>query len=71
MQKKDLVAMFMESPFYFELTPRERLFLLTDHRRRFGRFGAAGPHAAARAAESSAPIIASLPAEPQMKRVEN
>jgi len=43
MQKKDLVSMFMESPFYFELTPRERLFLLTDHRRRFGGFGPAEP----------------------------
>jgi len=44
MQKKELVSMFMESPFYFELTPRERLFLLKDHRRRFGKFGRAGPH---------------------------
>ena len=36
MQKKDLVSMFMESPFYFELTPREILFLLNDHRSLFG-----------------------------------
>jgi hypothetical protein len=27
--------MFMESPFYFELTLKERLFLLLDHIRRF------------------------------------
>jgi hypothetical protein len=71
MQKKDLVSMFMESPFYFELMPRERLFLLKDHRRRFGRFGAAGPHDAAVTAESPAPVIAPLPGEPQIKRVES
>jgi hypothetical protein len=68
MQKKDLVSMFMESPFYFELTPRERLFLLKDHRRRFGRLDAAGPHDAAVAAGSSAPVMAPLPGEPQIIR---
>jgi hypothetical protein len=36
MRKKELVAMFLESPFYFDLTLQERLFLLNDHRRRFG-----------------------------------
>ncbi len=61
MQKKDLVSMFMESPFYFELTPRERLFLLKDHGRQFGRFGAAGLHDAALTAESPAPVIAAEP----------
>ena len=44
MKKGELVAMFMESPFYFELTPRERLSLLEDHRRRFAGRGARGPH---------------------------
>ena len=58
-----MVSMFMESPFYFELTPRERLFLLKDHRRRFGRAGAAGPHYAAAAAESLAPVLAPKPEE--------
>jgi hypothetical protein len=57
MQKKELVSMFMESPFYFELTPRERLFLLQDHRRRFGRLSAAGPHAAG-TSETPALVIA-------------
>lgn len=50
MKKKELVSMFMESPFYFELTPRERLFLLEDHRRRFSRRLVSGPHYAGRAA---------------------
>ncbi len=71
MKKRELVSMFMESPFYFELTPRERLFLLRDHWRRFGRFGAAGPHDAALAAASPARVMAPLPGEPQIKRVES
>jgi hypothetical protein len=33
--KRELVAMFMESPFYFDLRVRERLALLRDHIRRF------------------------------------
>ncbi len=33
--KRELVAMFMESPLYFELRVRERLALLRDHIRRF------------------------------------
>jgi len=70
MQKKDLISMFMESPFYFELTPRQRLFMLQDHRRRFGRLGAAGPPDAAVTAGSPAPVMAPLPAEPQIKRPE-
>ena len=35
MRKKELVALFMESPIYFELLLRERLELLKDHIRRF------------------------------------
>lgn len=70
MEKKDLVSMFMESPFYFELTPRERLVLLQDHRRRFGGCGAAGPHEAAVAAPSPGLNMAPLTGEPQIKRVE-
>jgi len=57
MQIKDLISMFMDSPFYFELTPRERLLLLQDHRRRFGGRGVAGPHNTVGNAESSAPDI--------------
>jgi hypothetical protein len=68
MQKKDLVSLFMESPFYFELPPRERLFLLQDHRRRFGGFGAGGPPDAAAAPGPPAPVRAPLPAAPQLKR---
>lgn len=37
LEKKELVAMFMESPLYFELLVRERLELLRDHTRRFSR----------------------------------
>jgi len=33
--KRELVAMFMESPLYFDLVVRERLTLLRDHIRRF------------------------------------
>ncbi len=35
LEKKELVALFMESPFYFDLLVRERLNLLKDHERRF------------------------------------
>ncbi|MFA4903154.1 MAG: hypothetical protein WC600_10440 [Desulfobaccales bacterium] len=35
LKKRELVAMFMESPFYFDLRVRERLALLRDHIRRF------------------------------------
>ncbi len=36
--------MFMESPFYFDLRPRERLLLLKHHYQRFSRkVGAALP----------------------------
>ena len=33
--KRELVAMFMESPLYFDLRVRDRLALLKDHIRRF------------------------------------
>jgi hypothetical protein len=33
--KRELVALFMESPLYFDLRVRERLALLRDHVRRF------------------------------------
>ncbi|MCK9376955.1 MAG: hypothetical protein M0P73_12470 [Syntrophobacterales bacterium] len=35
MDTRELVAMFMESPFYFDLQVRERLALMQQHRRRF------------------------------------
>jgi tRNA G26 N,N-dimethylase Trm1 len=35
MNTRDLVAMFMESPFYFDLQVRERLALVQQHYRRF------------------------------------
>jgi hypothetical protein len=35
MGKKELVAMFMESPLYFDMLVRERLTLIRDHIRRF------------------------------------
>jgi hypothetical protein len=35
MYRKELVAMFMESPFYFDMMPRERLGLLRQHEYRF------------------------------------
>jgi hypothetical protein len=35
MRKQELVALFMESPLYFELRVRERLELLREHIRRF------------------------------------
>ena len=42
MEKRDLVAMFMESPFYFELRLRERLALVQQHQRRFSKSLEAG-----------------------------
>jgi hypothetical protein len=35
LEKRELVAMFMESPFYFELRLRERLALVQQHQQRF------------------------------------
>ncbi len=35
MDTRELVAMFMESPFYFDLQVRERLLLVQQHYRRF------------------------------------
>jgi hypothetical protein len=35
MQARELVAMFMESPFYFDLHVRERLALVQHHFKRF------------------------------------
>jgi hypothetical protein len=35
MRRRELVAMLMESPFYFDLGPRERLLLLQHHENRF------------------------------------
>lgn len=35
MRRRELVAMFMESPFYFDMMPRERLGLLQQHENRF------------------------------------
>ncbi len=35
LKKRELVAMFMDSPFYFDLRVRERLALLRDHIKRF------------------------------------
>ncbi len=35
MRRRELVAMFMESPFYFDLGPRERLLLVQHHESRF------------------------------------
>ena len=35
MLRKELVAMFMESPFYFDLMLRERLGLVQQHGNRF------------------------------------
>lgn len=35
MNKREVVAMFMESPFYFDLQIRERLALVQEHYRRF------------------------------------
>ena len=41
-QTRELVAMFMESPFYFDLHIRERLALVHRHRRRFSGNAKAG-----------------------------
>ena len=35
MEKRELIAMFMESPFYFDLRLRERLVLVQQNQRRF------------------------------------
>jgi hypothetical protein len=35
LEKRELVAMFMESPFYFDLRLRERLMLVQQYQRRF------------------------------------
>ena len=35
LERKEVVAMFMESPFYFDLRPRERLLLVQQHQHRF------------------------------------
>jgi hypothetical protein len=43
LKKRELVAMLMESPFYFELLPRERLMLVQQHHRRFSLKAVAGP----------------------------
>jgi len=61
MRKKELVSMFMESPFYFELTLRERLFLLKDHRRRFGKSGTVGLHYRAMSAAPLPPVVVAEP----------
>ncbi|MFZ5453468.1 MAG: hypothetical protein ACOZF2_16540 [Thermodesulfobacteriota bacterium] len=60
MQRKDLVSMFMESPFYFELTHRERLFLLQYLKRQCDGFNF-GPHAAPVTPESPVPVMAPQP----------
>jgi len=35
MRRRELVALFMESPFYFDLGPRDRLLLVQRHEGRF------------------------------------
>jgi hypothetical protein len=35
LERKEFVAMLMESPFYFDLQPRERLLLVQQHHHRF------------------------------------
>ncbi len=35
LKRRELVAMLMESPFYFDLPVRERLVLVQQHHRRF------------------------------------
>lgn len=59
MQKRNLISMFMESPFYFDLTLRERLFLLKDHGRRFAGSAGAGNR------DPGAPPVAPAPAAPR------
>jgi hypothetical protein len=46
LEKRELVAMLMESPFYFDLRVRERLALVRQHHRRFSpniKAGQSGP----------------------------
>ena len=42
LERKELVAMLMESPFYFDLQPRERLLLVGQYYHRFSRKVRAG-----------------------------
>ncbi|MGA7578148.1 MAG: hypothetical protein ACLQUW_02560 [Desulfobaccales bacterium] len=42
MERKEVVAMLMESPFYFDLRPRERLLLVGQYQLRFSRKVRAG-----------------------------
>jgi len=42
LERKEFVAMLMESPFYFDLRPRERLMLVQQHHRRFSLKARAG-----------------------------
>jgi hypothetical protein len=42
MEKRELIAMLMESPFYFDLHLRERLGLLKYHQERFSLSGQTG-----------------------------
>jgi hypothetical protein len=55
MQKRNLISMFMESPFYFDLSLRERLILLKDYGRRFGGVAAVGNHDSGAAPKSPTP----------------
>ena len=42
LERKEFVAMLMESPFYFDLRPRERLLLVQQHHQRFSPKAKAG-----------------------------
>ena len=42
LERKEVVAMLMESPFYFDLRPRERLLLVGQYQLRFSRKVRAG-----------------------------
>ncbi len=42
LERKEVVAMLMESPFYFDLRPRERLLLVRQYQLRFSRKVRAG-----------------------------
>lgn len=42
LERKEFVAMLMESPFYFDLQPRERLLLVQQHHQRFSLKAGAG-----------------------------
>lgn len=44
MHPRELVAMFMESPFYFDLHVRERLVLVQQHYKRFSINNKAGQY---------------------------